>query len=220
MLPVESGQYVTFEWIGKKNYLGETVPRNGMRTRGANCTSADALVMFVLTDGKRQIVLIEWKYTESYGSTSLKMAKSGTDRTEIYSPLFQRNDCPLDKKLLRSFDWLFFEPFYQFMRQQFLAYEMEEAREPEADIVSVLHIAPAHSTDFRRVTSPGLVNLGETATDVWKKLVRTHRRFMSVSTEQLFGSLSVGQLPEMRAWLEYIGTRYRWVRAGEAISSQ
>lgn len=215
VLPIENGSYVTFEWIGKENYLCEKISRNGQRTRGANFTSADAVVMFDRTDEKRQVVLIEWKYTESYGGASLKVAKSGTDRTEIYKPIFRREDCPLNKDLLPSFDSLFIEPFYQFMRQQFLAHEMEKAHELGADIVSVLHIAPAHNTDFRKVTSPRLAEIGETATDVWKKLVQTRDRFTSVSTEQLFGNLSIEQLPEMRAWLDYICTRYTWVQAGK-----
>ena len=74
MLPIEDGHYVACEWIGQKNYLREKVSGNGKRTRGANCTSADAAVMFEETDGKRQIVLIEWKYTESYGGILLKTA--------------------------------------------------------------------------------------------------------------------------------------------------
>jgi hypothetical protein len=211
MLPVENGQYVAFEWIGQENYLGERISRNGVRTRGANCTSADAAVMFERTDGERQIVLIEWKYTESYGKTSLKIARSGTDRTAIYRPLFERDDCPLIKDLLPSFDLLFFEPFYQLMRQQFLACEMEKAQELGASIVSVLHVAPAHNADFRRVTSPGLATLGETATAIWESLVQTRNRFASISTEQLFGNLSIEQLPEMRTWMEYIGARYTWM---------
>jgi hypothetical protein len=159
MLPMESGQYVAFEWIGRDNYLGEIVRGNGKRTRGANVTSADAAVMFLRTDGKRQIVLIEWKYTESYGGNCLTIAKSGTDRTKIYRHLFQRDDCPVDKSLLPDFDALFYEPFYQFFRQQCLAREMERAREMDADIVSVLHLAPGPNTGFRRVTSPGLQSL-------------------------------------------------------------
>ena len=218
IFPIENGKYVTFEWIGQKNYLGEKISRNGKRTRGANFTSADAVVMFERTDGKRQIVLIEWKYTESYGSTSLKVAKSGTDRTEIYRPLFLRDDCPLNKDLLQSFDDLFFEPFYQFMRQQFLAHEMEKACELDAEIVSILHIAPTQNSGFHKVTSSRLANLGKTATDVWKNLVRSRGRFISVSTERLFGNLSVEQLPDMREWLEYIGARYGWIWPGEATS--
>ena len=66
MLPVESDQYVSFEWIGAQDYLGERMSRNSQRTRGANCTSADAIVTFERKDGQRQVVLIEWKYTESY----------------------------------------------------------------------------------------------------------------------------------------------------------
>jgi len=216
MLPIENGRYIACEWIGLENYLGEKTLRNGSRTRGANCTSADAAVRFEQTDGTRQIVLIEWKYTESYGGTSLKIAKSGTDRTSIYKPLFERDDCPINKDLLPDFDSLFYEPFYQFMRQQFLAHEMERAQEKGANKVSVLHIAPAHNADFRKVTSPKLETLGETATSIWKKLARPRDRFISVTTEQLFGKLSVDQLPEMQAWLDYVSMRYAWVRAGIA----
>jgi hypothetical protein len=98
------------------------------------------------------------------------------------------------------------------MRQQFLANEMEKAREMDANIVSVLHIAPEHNDDFRKVTSPELKKLGESATGIWKKLVKTEGRFISVSTEKLFGTLSETQLPEIKSWVEYIHARYTWVR--------
>lgn len=212
MLPIEDGQYVTFEWIGQENYLGEKISRNGIRTRGAHFTSADAAVLFERTDGKRQAVLIEWKYTESYGGTSLKIARSGTDRTAIYSPLFGRDDCPIKKNQLPAFDTLFYEPFYQFMRQQLLAHEMERAHELGADVVGVLHLAPACNKDFYRITSPSLETLGaETAVDTWKQLAPPDR-FTSVSTEHLFGNPALSQLPEMASWLEYIHCRYSWIR--------
>lgn len=212
MLPIECGKYVTFEWIGDKDYLGEKIhSRNKKRSRGANCTSADAAVKFEHSDGRKQIVLIEWKYTESYGGAFLKKSKSGKDRTKIYKRVFDDAGCPINKAVLPSYESLFYEPFYQFMRQQLLANEMERAKELDADIVSVLHIAPAHNNDFRRVTSPELVKLGDSATNAWKKLVRTDGRFLSVTTEQLFGSLSEENVPELKEWLKYISMRYSWV---------
>jgi hypothetical protein len=211
MLPIEDGQYVAFEWIGAQNYLGEKISRNGQRTRGANFTSADTAVMFGRSDGKKQIALIEWKYTEAYSSTSLKIAASGTDRTTIYAHLFNRKDCPLDKGRLPGFEALFFEPFYQFMRQQFLAHEMEKAHELGADVVSLLHIAPAHNLDFKRITSPALRPLGASATEVWQALVKTPDRFMSVSTEALFGPFDAGKFPALKAWREYVTARYSWL---------
>jgi len=74
MVDIEDGQFVAFEWIGKHDYLGEkAAARNKKRSRGAISTSADAAVMFRRRDGLKQIVLIEWKYTESYFSTPLKI---------------------------------------------------------------------------------------------------------------------------------------------------
>jgi hypothetical protein len=97
------------------------------------------------------------------------------------------------------------------MRQQFLAHEMEKAHEKEADIVSLLHIAPHHNQDFWRVTSPALQGLGSSATEVWQKLVNKSDRFKSVHTEDLFGKLDVGEFLKLKEWWEYITKRYRWV---------
>lgn len=213
MLPIEDDQYVAFEWIGQENYLHEKISRNGQRTRGANYTSADAAVRFRLTDGREQISLIEWKYTESYSSVDLQVAASGQSRVEIYRWLFEQPDCPIDKIKLPCFEALFYEPFYQFMRQQLMAHEMEKARELGADVVSLLHIAPAHNLDFKVITSPLLKTpgLSASATEVWKSLVTLPDRFISVSTETLFGHLDPERFPELKDWQDYIQARYTWM---------
>lgn len=212
LLPMEQeGLYLSFEWIGQDNYLGEKVSRHGQRTRGANFTSADAAVMFDRQNGQRHILLVEWKYTESYASTPLHTSRSGTDRTAIYAHLYDRDDFPLDKGLLPGFDALFYEPFYQLMRQQLLAWEMERAHELGADTVSLLHIAPDHNPDFQRVTSPALRPLGNSVIGVWKKLQRYPQRFYSVSTEALFNRFPVDRFRELMDWWAYITARYAWV---------
>ncbi len=211
MLPVEDEQYMAFEWIGQKNYLSEKISPNRKRSRGALYTSADAAIMFRCRDGQKQIVLIEWKYTESYYSTWLRYAKSGTDRTKIYEHLYAADDCPLAKELIPDFDSLFYEPFYQFMRQQFLAHEMEKAHELGADIVSLLHISPAHNKDFMRVTAPDLRLIDISATKVWQKLVKTPGRFVNEYTENIFSPFQVGLFPELKDWWQYIVMRYNWV---------
>jgi hypothetical protein len=163
------------------------------------------------TDGKRQIVLIEWKYGESYsGGKGKKFAKSGKDRTTIYQWLYDQADCPINKHKVPHFDDLFYEPFYQLLRQQLLAREMEKERELGADFVSLLHIAPACNEDFRRVTSPRLQALGETAMQVWQSLVPPDK-FKSVTTEALFGYLTSADFHHLRSWLAYIHHRYEWV---------
>ena len=212
ILPMEKdGLFLALEWIGKENYLGERGGKRGRRTRGANYTSADAAVMFQCKDKKKQIVLIEWKYTESYSPTSLKISRSGIDRTKIYEHLFQREDFPLKKELLPGFDSLFYEPFYQFMRQQSLAHEMERFRELDADVVSLLHIAPAMNKEFQCVTSPPLAELGETVIQIWKDLQRVPNRFHSISTEEMFSRFPIQDYPALDSWWEYITSRYSWI---------
>ena len=207
MLPVENGKYVSFEWIGEQNYLGEKTRGIGKRSRGANFMSADAIVSFTRSDKKKQVVLIEWKYTESYSPVPLMISKNGTSRVSIYQRLYDEKDCPLYKELIPRFECLFYEPFYQFMRQQFLAHEMEKAHELGADIVSVLHIAPKHNNEFRRITSLPLNHLGDSSTEVWSALVK-EKRFKSVNTELLFGSFLPNTDTELDDSFNYLRKRY------------
>jgi hypothetical protein len=211
MLAIEADQFVAFEWIGEENYLRERISKGGKRARGANFTSADAAVMFKMMDGSTHFLLIEWKYTESYGSTPLRFSKSGTDRLAIYRHLLDAPDCPIDLSQLPNLDALFYEPFYQFMRQQLLANEMEKAHELGADIASLLHIAPGNNDDFKKITSPDLRPLGNKATAVWSTLLHDPGKFTSVQTEKMFGHFSIEELPELIPWKTYIDSRYGWI---------
>lgn len=213
VLPVEDGKFVTFAWIGERNYLNERVRQGGRRARGTHFTCADALVAFERTDGRKQVVLIAWTYTESYHSIRIKNTSRGTDRTPLYQSLFDQEDSPLDKALIPAFEALSFEPFHQLMRLQFLAHEMERARELKADIVSLLQIAPAHNADFCRVTSPQLKGVGDTATGVWERLVRIQdpRRFHSRSTEQLLAPVLKAPPAGLEDWANYLRQRYAWL---------
>lgn len=211
MLKAEDNSYLTFEWIGRDNYLHEKISKSGTRTRGRNFTSADSMVRFKRIDGKIQTVLIEWKYTESYSETSIKISGSGTDRSATYKDLFEKSDCPIDKTLLPNYISLFHEPFYQLMRQQFLANEMEIIHEDGAEIVSLLHISPMHNDDFHKVTSPKLKSLGNSPTSVWHKLIRNKDRFASINTEKLFEQFPIREFPELTNWHNYIFNRYGWL---------
>lgn len=164
-----------------------------------------------LCDSQVCCVNFLWKYTESYSNASYKISRRGTDRTMIYQHLYAREDFPLRKSLLPNFGALFYEPFYQLFRQQALANEMEIARELGADIVSLLHIVPAQNTDFLRVTSPELRHLGQSAVEVWKKLVKQPSRFSSMETESLFGGFAIDVYPSLRPWWDYITVRYPWI---------
>jgi hypothetical protein len=168
--------------------------------------------MFDRKDGSKQFVLIEWKYTETYSAVNLKYSKRGTDRTAIYRHLFDHDDFPLRKEMINDFDALFFEPFYQLMRQQLLANEMEKAKELGADVVSLHHFAPERNDQFKRVTSPDLEQIGDSVMEVWRRLVRKPDRFYHVSIENLFGNFKTDAHPEMQPWWDYTSSRYPWFR--------
>ncbi len=211
VIPMEdSGLWLAMEWIGLKNYLGELKRGDRPRTRGANFTSFDAAVRFEDASGRTQIAVIEWKYTESYGRTSKAEGKSGARRQAIYRDSFEAADGPIDASQVPDYLDLFYEPFYQMMRQQLLAHEMEKHRELGADVVTVVHICPAKNTDFRRITSPNLDPLGKSATSVWKSLLHKPERFVEVHTEDLFQSFDVSAFPALAEWYSYIEDRYQF----------
>jgi hypothetical protein len=211
LLPSGSAPYMAFEWIGSQDYLGEQKRKGGRRTRGANFTSADFAFRFIRKDGRVQLVLGEWKYTEYYVSTDLGIPV----RKANYLRTFDRADGVFGPQRLDLYDSLFFDPFYQLMRLQLLAQEMETGglgREMDADVVSVLHICPTANREFREhVTSPRLKAMfpGKGTLDIWKDLL-PEDRFLSISVEDLLEAIVQKGWSIDRDWVRYLGDRFRW----------
>jgi len=207
-LPNGSFPYVAFEWIGVRDYLGETKRKGSERTRGANFTSADFVFRFRRKDGKTQIVLGEWKYTEEYR----RLDKGIKARKQNYNLAFNRHGGVFKQRGEDLYGALFFDPFYQLMRLQLLAQEMELSREMDADVVSVLHICPEANREFReRVTSPYLANTfpGKGTLEIWKELV-PQNKFKSISVEDLLNTILRRTKTDDWEWADYLKVRYGW----------
>ena len=206
-LPNGSFPYMAFEWIGVCDYLGETKRKGSERTRGANFTSADFIFRFIRRDGKIQIVLGEWKYTEEYR----RLDKGIQVRKQNYHVAFNKHGGVFKHRGEDLYNALFFDPFYQLMRLQLLAQEMELSREMDADVVTMLHICPVANREFRdRVTSPHLANIfpNKGTLEIWKELV-PQNKFMSISVEDLLNTIERVTVDD-QGWVDYLRTRYGW----------
>ncbi len=205
-----SSPYVAFEWIGERNYLGELLrgeeAPDGARTRGANFTSLDFCMKFRRSDGRIQVVAGEWKYTENYAKdVDLRYSRSGTDRLDrVYRKHLVKPDCQIAGDA--TFESLFFDPFDQLMRQQLLCTAMERCREMNADVVSLLHVAPRANRDLmKRVTSKGLEGVGSDVHRIWDALT-LRGRFKGVATEDLLALVCTNAPTTQTA--EYLKLRY------------
>jgi hypothetical protein len=213
MLPVETGAfgapwYVGFEWIGRADYLNEW-PKSGRATRGANVTSADAIVRFEHA-GRIETLLIEWKYGEAYGAAP-DPSKSAT-RLGRYAPLAFAPVGPLRTDLGIDLADLLYEPFYQLLRQQMLAMRMEAAREDDAERVRVLHLSPAGNRALHRVTSPALRRFDDDAFEVFTGLMVEPDRLIVRTHEAVFGPWLAQ--PGDDPWADYLARRYAGITLG------
>jgi hypothetical protein len=214
-VPVADEPHVEFEWVGDPNedYLNEGLNR----TRGANATSADAAMAYLRPDGGKTLVLIEWKYTESYSTDYKGAGEQGKTRRRRYEELFNAPESPFDGQKV-SYDETLYEPFYQFMRQQLLAWRMEaKGLEHGADRVRVLHLSPSANTDFEKVTAPALAarHEGRKSTRLWQSLLVDRGRFTPVSVETAFARLLTESRAELAEWREYVANRYPWTMTQE-----
>ena len=211
MLECETGPdgrpwFIGFEWIGRTDYLNEGGDQS-RRTRGSNCTSADAIVRF-RHDGCNEALLIEWKYTESYGPPIA--SRGNPTRIRRYEHLAFAPEGPIRSDLGLALENFFYEPFYQLLRQQMLAFRMQRAREDGADRVRVLHIAPPANLTLRTVTSPALRRLGDDAFAVFRSLLVRPEDFISRSTDALFRPLILD--PQgANDWATYLARRYTFL---------
>ena len=116
-------------------------------------------------------MLVEWKYTEKYGPRIVDPAKDKV-RWNRYGAVLSAPDSPVRTDLV-DFDVLLAEPFYQLVRQQLMAWQIERDQAHVADRVTVLHVhSPANLCYQRSIHAESLAKLGETVDEAWAKLLR------------------------------------------------
>ena len=179
VLEIEPGRYLTFEYIGPEDYFGE-VP-GGTRIRGAHCTSVDAAFLHRTIEGIIELVLVEWKYTESYRVRRPDPARdkirrkrygklSGT-RQALCAPTYWPSSILLD------------EPFFQLVRQQLLAHALETSRALGSSRVRVVHVLPAENDAYKQsLARPVHRAPGESVSEAWRRLRRATDRFLPMDS--------------------------------------
>lgn len=201
--PVES--FVEFEWIGL-----ETSLEYGPYTRGANSTSADALVVGTTSSGINRAYVLEWKYVEEYkAGHSLSIGPAGAKRRGRYSEMFKASDSPFKDS---SFENWFYEPLYQVMRQLLLSRKMIREKEFGISEARVVVVCPKGNTSFRdKVTSADMSSSYpgcDLETAVREQLVSPNL-FTVLDAEDLFVAITQSvQSSSVDEWSSYNSDRY------------
>lgn len=202
VIPIERGRagqdwFITFEWIGEVDYLNEAKP-GAQRKRGANATAADAALLYRTTAGALNLLLIEWKYTERYGQPLAP--KGNPTRRARYEAIWRAPHGPIRADADVTLDDFFWEPFYQMLRQQMLAWHIEHG-EPTIDRARVLHLSPSGNRALHKVTSPALRSLGDDAFEVFTSLLTDPTDFRSMAIEDAFAPLANWAEAGWHSWL-------------------
>lgn len=196
--------YIGFEVVSKGSYLGE-VPVGQKQTRGANCTSVDAMMTGVLKNGKKIQIFIEWKYTEYYTRTCMADGNPGITRKSRYNHLITDPDSPI--KCTVDLDNLYYEPFYQIMRQTLLAWQMIKNKKSELNADDYLHfdIIPENNLNLRyQVQAPGLLQSG--IEDAWKDQLKEPRKYDIITPQRLLKPILFDS--KFRNFINYLNARY------------
>lgn len=212
MIPIEGGNFIAFEWIGDCNYLGEVPKLGADRHRGAGNTSIDAAMMYQAADGRRVMLLVETKYSESYGVSYKRFRSDGTDRVACYRAFYEAGNSPIDITVVPKIEMMLYEPFYQLLRQQLLATQIVEMGIPDVDRVVVVHVYASRNHELTIVTSPALRQFGRNVYEVWRHLLVDPSAFAPLPVENLFKSAPVAAVPELEPWAMYMKSRYSFLR--------
>lgn len=201
-------ELIAFEWFPETDYLNESV--GGMRSRGANATSVDAALIYSYQD-QVKLLLIEWKYIESYShQRPLRTLSGDPTRLKRYHNLWKRPHGPLKQDLRFTLHDFFLEPWYQLLRQQMLAYHVETDPLSGIDKASVIHISPSSNKTLRKVQGKKFEDYAFTLVPavskdrfkVFQSMLATQwsDRFKSLSTRKAFACFTdhEGNFPWLR----------------------
>jgi hypothetical protein len=203
--------YVEFEsWGTKENNnplnekeCGTLHGKRWRRERGAFSTSVDSIMVGKKDDGRNILVLIEWKFTEDYTKDyDGKKYKGKTSNRKEYDKLLMDRESPIIQ--IDNFDDLYYDPFYQLMRQTLLGWKA--AKDYYCDEYIHLHIIPDENLQIQEITSPNLISKGSNMSNVWENLLKEPFRYKMLSPEKLLSPLKDNQ--NLKGFFDYLMKRY------------
>lgn len=192
--PCYGEQYIDFGFVyNNARLLGEAAKNT---TRGGTWTSTDACI--VARRGEKKIlILIEWKYTESYFDSFENRVKGYLRRR--CNPLIKQSE-QLVEFPAPAYDLYYYEPFCQLMRQTLLAEGI--VREKVADDYLHVVVAPATNGDlFDNHFAFTFENLETT----WKHCLRNPNKFVMIDCERILKEVVSPLYPP---FAKYLKNRY------------
>jgi len=209
--------YIEFEfWGTKENHNPLNEKEEGYirgkywkRQRGSFSTSVDAVMVGKKIDGNNLLILLEWKFTEdytkNYGDRNIFKPKK-TSNSKSYDKLLGGRNSPIDTSHLKFFEDLYYEPFYQLMRQTLLGWKMIETNELGCNEYVHLHIIPKENLKIQEITSSNLKLGNKNMSDVWKNLLKEPFKYKLLSPEELLLPLRNNQ--NFKDFFDYLNRRY------------
>ena len=191
--------YIQFEAVSNVDNLFEL---DGAKpTRGSLCTSIDALIIAELTDSSRLMIVIEWKYTESYGNENKAAGEKGITRKERYTGLINASA----QLISDTHDVYYFEPFYQLMRQTLWAEQMIRGKETEiikADDYLHVHIIPPDNNELlKKIYRCSCKTMEET----WRSCIKDNGKYLILSPQDFLAPVSHSKYEDL---IRYLDLRY------------
>ncbi len=205
ILPIEAAnQYISFEFIGPKNYLGEDPKIGSYRHRGLGNTSIDFAILIKTTQSRIRMVLGEFKFVESYSRSNIRFRPDRTDRLQTYNRFLNDPNCPIDISKLHSLDDLFYEPVYQATRHLLMGREIQKYH-PEIDEFVNLHLRSSRNRAILKRPTRELPE-ADTVYDSIRLLLRNPSHLIDATHEDLFQEYFTNK---DRKDYAYLSSRYK-----------
>lgn len=218
-------QYIAFEMVSDEDRMDEGTP-----TRGNYCTSIDALAIAKATDGKKYLLVIEWKLAENDSgnkapnektSTKEKEIERGEKRTDKYTPLINENESikNIDEKPKSNLNSSIFHlPFYQLMRQTLWA--SLNKKDFKADDYFHIHVVPSYNP--MRTKKYARVENTKGVEEAWKKHLTDcgKEKYIMVDPKQVVEVLENSEEKDTFSGLiNYLKERYYSFENSDSIKS-
>jgi hypothetical protein len=158
------------------------------------------------------MLLIETKYSESYGVFYKRFRSDGTDRFENYEEFFYSPQSPINLEAAPNLTDFLYEPFYQLLRHSLLASQIMQTGKPKVSRVQVVHLTVSGNLDLLAVTAPHFRSLGDKSYEVWPKLLKDPSTFSHIPVEDFFGGIDLESHSELEPWALFMKNRYSFFR--------